>query len=96
MPKNMNHNTGLYGTYEVKPAVIDANGREITCQCGSQFSNESSTIFQGSGILYTCMGPIETNYCNILCEANECTLEFTQEAEKKNIFPVHEVNCLWR
>ena len=83
--KNMNHNTGLYGTYEVKPTVIDANGREIKCQCGSQFSNESSTIFQGSGILYTCMGPIETNYYNILCKANECTLEFT-EAEKKNIF----------
>ena len=84
--KNMNENTGLYGTYEVKPTVIDANGREIKCQCGSQFSNESSTIFQGSGILYTCMGPIETNYYNILCEANQCTLEFTEEAEKKNIF----------
>ena len=42
--KNMNHNTGLYGTYEVKPAVIDANGREIKYQCGSQFSHESSTI----------------------------------------------------
>ena len=63
--KNMNENTGLYGTYEVKPTVIDANGREIKCQCGSQFSNESSIIFQGSGILYTRMGPIETNYYNI-------------------------------
>ena len=83
---NINESTGLYGSNEVKPAVVNLDGTPIQCQCGSQFSEESPAIFEGSGILYTCMGAIETHYYNVLCEANECTLPFTQEAEKKNIF----------
>ena len=43
-------------------------------------------IFERSGILYTQMGAIETHYYNVSCEANQCTLQFTQETEKKNIF----------
>ena len=53
--KNMDENTGLYGTYEIKPTALDGNGKEIKCQCRSQFPNESSAISEhkGSGILYT-------------------------------------------
>ena len=77
---------GLYGSYEVKHAVVNPGGTPIQCQCGSQFSEEYPAIFQGSGILYTWMGAIETHYHNVSCEANECTLPFTEEAKKKNIF----------
>ena len=83
---NIDESTGLYGSYEVKPPVVNPDGTPIQCQCGSQFSEESPPIFEGSGMLYTWMGAIETHYYNVSCEANECTLPFTQEAEKKNIF----------
>ena len=82
---NINESTGLYGSYEVKPPVVNPDGTHIQCQCGSQFSHESP-VFEGSGILYTWMGAIETHYYNVSCEANKYTLQFTQEAEKKNIF----------
>ena len=58
----------------------------IQCQCGSQFSQTSPHVFEGSGILFTQMGAIETHYYNVSCEANQCTLQSIQEAEKKNIF----------
>ena len=81
---NIDESTGLYGIYEVKPAIV--NGTPIQCQCGSQFSEESHAIFKGSGILYTWKDAIVTHYCNVSCEANECTLPFTEEAQRKNIF----------
>ena len=49
---NINESTGLYGSYEVKPAVVNPDGTPIQYQCRSQFSEESPTIFEGSGILY--------------------------------------------
>ena len=58
---NINESTGLCGSYEVKPSVVNPDGTPIQCQCGSQFSEESPHIFEGIGILYTQMGAIETH-----------------------------------
>ena len=83
---NIDENAGLYGIYEVKPQVANPDRTTIQCQCGSQFSETSPHILEGSGILFTQMSAMETHYYNVSCEANKCTLQFTQEAEKKNIF----------
>ena len=92
---NINDSTGLYGSFEMKPAFVNPDGTAIDCQCGSQFSAQSPILFQGSGILYTRMGAIQTHYYNVSCHANECILSFTEEAEKKKHIPLHEIYCMW-
>ena len=84
---NIDESTGLYGSYEVKPAVVNPDGTPIQFQCGSQFSEESPPIFEGSGILYTQMSA-QLIHITIICHVRLMSVLYHshKKLRMKNIF----------
>ena len=80
----LDHSTGLYTGYILKPSPLNAAGQLKPCDCGSTYSEEGAYV--GKGTVYTRMGPLEVKYYDTMCEMGTCKIPYTQAAEEKGIF----------
>ena len=81
---NLDNNTRLYGTFELKASTIDATGLQVQCECGSQYSD--NIILKATSTLYTRTVPVLSKAYNILCDSGNCQLPYSHAAEDKCIF----------
>ena len=80
----LDHATGLYTGYILKPSPLDPTGQPKSCNCGSTYSEEGAYV--GKGTVYTCMGPLQVKYYDTICQMGTCKIPYTQAAEEKRIF----------
>ena len=80
----LDHTTGLYTGYILKPSPFDPTGQPKSCNCGSTYSEEGAYV--GKGTVYTRMGPLQVKYYDTICQMGTCKIPYTQAAEEKGIF----------
>ena len=81
---NLDHPTGLYTGYILKPSPFDPTGQPKSCNCGNTYSEEGAYV--GKGTVYTCMGPLQVKYYDTICQMGTCKIPYTQAAEERGIF----------
>ena len=80
----LDHATGLYTGYILKPSPLDPTGQPKSCNCGSTYSEEGAYV--GKGTVYTHMGPLQVKYYDTICQMGAYKIPYTQAAEEKEIF----------
>ena len=80
----LDHATGLYTGYILKPSPLDPTSQPKSYNCGSIYSEEGAYV--GKGTVYTCMGPLQVKYYDTICQMGTCKIPYTQAAEEKGIF----------
>ena len=67
--QNLDPNTGLYSTYNLKPCILGASGAPMQCNCGSQYSHAAdNAVEKFSSTLYTCTGAVHMKCYNMCCD----------------------------
>ena len=85
--QNLDPNIGLYSTYHLKPSILAANGTQMQCNCGSQYSHApGNAVEKFSSMLYTCTGAVHMKCYNMHCDRGICEIEFSEAAKEKCLF----------
>ena len=71
----LDHATGLYTGYILKPSPLDPTGQPTSCSCGNTYSEEGAYV--GKGTVYTCMGPLQVKYYDTICQMATCKIPYT-------------------
>ena len=82
--RKLDHATGLYTGYILKPSPLDPTGQPKSCNCGNTYSEEGAYV--GKGTVFTCMGPLQVKYYDTICQMGTYKIAYTQAAEEKGIF----------
>ena len=86
--ENLNEDTGLYGVYKLIPQYPEGN-----CTCGSQFDPDCEGKLKFTSTLYTRMGPVHLEAYDLVCNAGNCTIPYSNAAENENIFFLSKYTC---
>ena len=80
----LDHATGLYTGYILKPSPLDPTGQPKSCNCGNTYTQGGAYV--GKGTVYTRMGPLQVKYYDTICQMATCKIPYTQAAEEKGSF----------
>ena len=69
--------------FTLKPSLQSLDGSLKMCECGEVYTEEE---LADVATLYTRIGAIQCNYCNLTCKNGSCTLEFHEAAAEKGTF----------
>ena len=86
--ENLDEGTGLYGVYKLFTHYPEGN-----CTCGSQFDPNGEGKLNFTGTLYTRMGPVHLEAYDLVCNAGNCTIPYSNAAENENIFFLSKYMC---
>ena len=76
--EKLDEDMGLYGPYKLIP-----HSPQGMCSCGSQFPTNGEGKLMFTSTLYTRMGPISLEVYDLICEAGNCTIPYSQVAEEQ-------------
>ena len=91
--QNLDPNTGLYSSYNLKPCILGANGASMQFNCGSQYSHADGNAVEISSTLYTHTGAVHMKCYNMCCDRGICEIEYSEAAKEKCLLFLTTKTC---